>query len=392
MPIRSPTRASCVAPSATSEIPALAFVQTPQHFYNLLPGDPFGADAPLFYGPIMQGKDGWNAAFFCGSNAILRREALLQLGVTEYVQEMEERFARALKALRHNVSALSRHSQSRPAAQVLRSALETAHKRRPAGRRSARAGERHRPTGGCRRPGPSSHQDLLTMRHPQGLGRPGGVHADETRRHLLGNLGSSRKRGEPDAGSMGLEATAVRDLSLTRPSEAQPVLPLATISITEDMATAMRLHALGWKSAFHPEVLAYGLAPEDLQSALNQRLRWAEGTLQVLLRENPLFKRGLSFPQRIQYFTSMLSYFDGFASLVFVLRRRQSPDRSIPCSHAILQFLRVAGPYLIMNRLMYLYATHGINVRGASNTAWRSSRSGSKPSSAPWRGGPSGSS
>ena len=43
--------------------------------------DPLGSQAPLFYGPIQQGKDGWNAAFFCGSNAVLRREALMQLGI-----------------------------------------------------------------------------------------------------------------------------------------------------------------------------------------------------------------------------------------------------------------------------------------------------------------------
>lgn len=52
--------------------PKVAFVQTPQWFYNVPPGDPFGSQAPLFYGPIQQGKDGWNAAFFCGSNSTLR--------------------------------------------------------------------------------------------------------------------------------------------------------------------------------------------------------------------------------------------------------------------------------------------------------------------------------
>ena len=47
------------------------------------------ARRPLFYGPIQQGKDGWNAAFFCGSNAVLRREALMQLGVVGYVEATE---------------------------------------------------------------------------------------------------------------------------------------------------------------------------------------------------------------------------------------------------------------------------------------------------------------
>ena len=55
-------------------------------------------------------------------------------------------------------------------------------------------------------------------------------------------------------------------------------MPLATISVTEDMATSMRLHAMGWESVYHHEVLAYGLAPEDLGTMLTQRLRWAQGT------------------------------------------------------------------------------------------------------------------
>ena len=198
-----------------------------------------------------------------------------------------------------------------------------------------------------------SLEDMAAAGHANGGDAP---------RHPLGN--GAAAPGKRDLSSLGLEEAALGELNLTRPTEAQPVLPLATISVTEDMATAMRLHALGWKSVFHPEVLAYGLAPEDLQSALNQRLRWAQGTLQVLLRENPLFKRGLSLPQRIQYFTTMLSYFDGFSSLVFVLSPIVSLSTGLsPVRTPWLEFLKWLGPYLAANRLMYLYVTHGIHVR-----------------------------
>ena len=66
-------------------------MQTPQWFSNVTDSDPLGSQAPLFYGPIQQGKDGWNAAFFCGSNAVLRREALMQLGIVGYVREQGRR-------------------------------------------------------------------------------------------------------------------------------------------------------------------------------------------------------------------------------------------------------------------------------------------------------------
>ena len=65
----------------------LGLLQTPHHFYS---PDPFernlygGRDIPnegeLFYGPIQQGNDTWNATFFCGSCAVLRRSALDEIG------------------------------------------------------------------------------------------------------------------------------------------------------------------------------------------------------------------------------------------------------------------------------------------------------------------------
>ena len=78
----------------------MALVQTPQYFVNVPADDPLGSQAPLFYGPIQEGKDGWNAAFFCGSNAVIRREALMQLGVSRYAGEVEVGVHRALRTAR----------------------------------------------------------------------------------------------------------------------------------------------------------------------------------------------------------------------------------------------------------------------------------------------------
>jgi len=67
--------------------PKLALVQTPHHFYSL---EPFGrnlgtaprvpGESELFYGVIQPGIDTWNASFFCGSCAVLRRSALDDVG------------------------------------------------------------------------------------------------------------------------------------------------------------------------------------------------------------------------------------------------------------------------------------------------------------------------
>ena len=346
--------------------PRLAFVQTPQHFYNLPPGDPFGTDAPLFYGPIMQGKDGWDAAFFCGSNAILRREALLQLGLTEYVRDMQRRFEQALRTLRIDVQVRHPRAQYRPAARLLREALASAREALRRGAPLERVSDLVR-QGVAAAQDLSSRHDILEIAGLLGdLARAGDAAAGETRAHLLGHLEQIPEEAKRDLASLGVDPAAMDELDLTRPGEAQPVLPMATISVTEDMATAMRLHALGWKSAFHSEVLAYGLAPEDLRTALNQRLRWAQGTIQVLMRENPFLKPGLTLPQRIEYFTTMLSYFDGFASLVFVLAPILCLATGIaPIRSPWLDFLARLAPYLALNRIMFLVVTRGID-------AWRS--------------------
>lgn len=62
----------------------LALMQTPHHFYspdpvqrNLAASDMPG-EGDLFYGSVQKGNDLWNATFFCGSCAIIRREALEQ--------------------------------------------------------------------------------------------------------------------------------------------------------------------------------------------------------------------------------------------------------------------------------------------------------------------------
>ncbi len=225
----------------------IAFVQTPQDFYNIPPGDPFCHRAHLFYGPLQQGKDGMNSAFYTGTNAVLRREALISVGLQYFADE----FVKDEKCL------------------------------------------------------------------------------DEF--ELIGGVSSN--------------------------------------SITEDMNTAMRLHSAGWKSIYHHELLAEGLAPDDLSSTLKQRLRWAQGTIQVLVRENPLTKPGLTFWQRLHYFKTMYSYFSGFATVMFI----SCPiiyffTGIIPVKTYGYDFALHFFPVFIINRLTFLAASWGIEA----SEVWRS--------------------
>ena len=74
----------------------VALVQTPHWFYNpdpfernLLTGGKIPVGNELFYKVLQKGNDFWNAAFFCGSAAVIRRPYLLEIGgiATETVTE-----------------------------------------------------------------------------------------------------------------------------------------------------------------------------------------------------------------------------------------------------------------------------------------------------------------
>lgn len=76
--------------------PKMALVQTPHHFFS---ADPFERnldefrsspnEGDLFYGLLQDGNDTWDATFFCGSCAVIRRSAIMSIGgfATETVTE-----------------------------------------------------------------------------------------------------------------------------------------------------------------------------------------------------------------------------------------------------------------------------------------------------------------
>ncbi len=94
---------------------------------------------------------------------------------------------------------------------------------------------------------------------------------------------------------------------------------VATDTITEDIHTTIRFHRRGWRTVYHNEVLARGLAASDAATYQGQRLRWGTGAMQVLRVENPLFASGLSLPQRLAYAATLLGWFDAWRTLGYLI-------------------------------------------------------------------------
>jgi len=192
-------------------------------------------------------------------------------------------------------------------------------------------------------------------------------------------IGQLAHRDWSPMGALESVRAMVRAVDVDRGDEAQSVMPMATISVTEDMATAMRLHAQGWRTVYHHESLADGLAPEDLGTMLTQRLRWAQGTMQVMLRENPLLRTGLTAGQRLMYFATMWSYLSGFAAVIYIA----APIiylcfGVLPVQAFSLDFFLRLIPFLVMNQLLFLVVGRGVKPGGVSSTAWRCSPPGSR--------------
>lgn len=303
--------------------PEIGIVQTPQWFYNVAPADPLSNQQSLFYGPVQQGKDGWDAAFFCGTNGVLRREALMHLGVHQYVHATEGSVREALKASRR----ILRNAQKDAPVELgatERMALIQMGQAADDALRGLNAGEPVQTV-------TWDFQERVRLANASLISSDlASIQADLADLAALGLDQPSPATVAPAAlaqldsmqfsplAAMQQVTTLVRTIDVDRSDEALPVNPVSSTSVTEDMETSMLLHSIGWRSVFHGEILCRGMATEDLESYLTQRLRWAQGNMQVLIRDNPLTFKGLRPGQRLSYFSMLWDYLTGFPALIFL--------------------------------------------------------------------------
>jgi cellulose synthase (UDP-forming) len=87
-------------------------------------------------------------------------------------------------------------------------------------------------------------------------------------------------------------------------------------NIAEDFLTSLTIHEKGWRSVYVDQVLAEGLAPEDFLSYYKQQFRWARGSLEVVFRYNPLWRKGTSWSQKLEYLAASSFYLSGLVVLM----------------------------------------------------------------------------
>lgn len=125
-------------------------------------------------------------------------------------------------------------------------------------------------------------------------------------------------------------------------------------TVTEDMHCAVRLQKAGYKTAYHAEPLAFGIAPNDLRGFLRQRLRWGEGNMQVCREERLPFTRKVTFHQRLCYFALTSTYLDGWQKLIYYIAPIFVLFTQIPPIWTNLyEFSLYFIPYFILSMIYY---------------------------------------
>ncbi len=139
-----------------------------------------------------------------------------------------------------------------------------------------------------------------------------------------------------------------------------------TETLTEDLHTSMELHSRGYKSFYVNKDLSAGLSPESYSSYLKQRKRWARGGVQIFILDNPLFKKGLTLHQRLNYLASVVYFFHGLPRIIYL---------AAPLSYLLAGYAPLiadAGQLLTLFLSHYVASTVAFNMvaRGHRNPFW----------------------
>lgn len=92
-----------------------------------------------------------------------------------------------------------------------------------------------------------------------------------------------------------------------------------TDTITEDFETGILIQSRGYTTYSTEEPQAAGLTPDNIQSMIKQRVRWARGVIQSCKNTKIPFTKGLTMGAKISYFVSFLYWWSFLNRFIFIL-------------------------------------------------------------------------
>lgn len=133
--------------------------------------------------------------------------------------------------------------------------------------------------------------------------------------------------------------------------------------VSEDIYTSMMLHSdaqASWRSVFHPQVEARMLSPWSIQAWATQRLKYAGGTFDIMLRDNPIFKKGMPWRIKLHYGATFWSYLSALWAPVLLLAPALSLLTGIsPVKSYSMEFFRHFLPMIFLGEIAMLAACKG---------------------------------
>ncbi|MGN6340020.1 MAG: glycosyltransferase [Ginsengibacter sp.] len=127
--------------------------------------------------------------------------------------------------------------------------------------------------------------------------------------------------------------------------------------LAEDMHTAMKLHAKGWRSVYVPAILTRGLVPATMSSYYKQQLKWSRGTWELFFVTYPKLFSKFTWRQKVHYFTLPFHYLSGLIFFInFLIPVVSLFTGYIPLQMDVVTFLLAAFPLFSMSMLIRHYA------------------------------------
>lgn len=130
--------------------------------------------------------------------------------------------------------------------------------------------------------------------------------------------------------------------------------------VSEDIYTSMQLHgdpARHWISVYHPRVESRMLSPWSMQAWATQRLKYAGGTFDIMLRDNPLFQRGMPWRAKLHYAATFWSYLAALWTPIMLIAPIVSMTFGVaPVDAYSLEFFTYFLPALVASELAMVAA------------------------------------
>ncbi len=136
--------------------------------------------------------------------------------------------------------------------------------------------------------------------------------------------------------------------------------------VSEDIYTSIQSQSVKnskWKSVYHPNIESKMLSPWGMQSWASQRQKYAGGSLNIFIRDNVLFKRGLPLLSKLHYGATFWSYLSSTWLLILLCAPALTLfSGSAPISAPSHAFFLHLVPFLIANEIALIVGCFGYDI------------------------------